>query len=128
MLIDSIPIIQLDLPIRLKDSLINAGFNTFNDLRCVSSVELSWYPNLGVKSIALIHAEIAKILDPKIDKNSGKEQDKTLRDYFAAKALQGLLANPKMQDEIIKHGGASSGWIESSAYEFADAMLSKRSE
>ena len=50
----------------------------------------------------------------------------SLRDYFAAKALQGLLANPKLQPEIIKHGGARSGWIEESAYGFADAMLKER--
>lgn len=47
----------------------------------------------------------------------------SLRDYFAAQALQGLLANPKLRDEIIKQGGAFSGWIEQSAYAFADAML-----
>ena len=54
------------------------------------------------------------------------EKGMTLRDYFAAKALQGLLANPKMQEEILKQGGAFSGWIESSAYGWADAMLEAR--
>jgi predicted aconitase len=50
----------------------------------------------------------------------------TLRDYFAAMAMQGLLANPKLQPEILKQGGAYSGWIESSAYSWADAMLKAR--
>jgi hypothetical protein len=50
----------------------------------------------------------------------------TLRDYFAAKALQGLLANPKLQKEILAQGGCMSGWIEDSAYGFADAMLKAR--
>ena len=50
----------------------------------------------------------------------------TLRDYFAAKALQGLLANPKLQPEILKHGGAFGGWIEHSSYGWADAMLEAR--
>jgi hypothetical protein len=50
----------------------------------------------------------------------------TLRDYFAAKAMQGLLANPKLANEILKNGGAQSGWIEDSAWAFADAMLKKR--
>ena len=50
----------------------------------------------------------------------------TLRDYLAAKSLQGLLANPKLQPEILKQGGARSGWIEESAYAFADAMLEVR--
>jgi hypothetical protein len=50
----------------------------------------------------------------------------TLRDYFAAKAMQGLLANPKLANEILKNGGAQSGWIEDSAWAFADAMLEAR--
>jgi len=50
----------------------------------------------------------------------------TLRDYFAAKAMQGMLANPKLQPEIIKQGGAFSGWIETSAYGWADAMMEAR--
>jgi hypothetical protein len=55
-------------------------------------------------------------------------QGMTLRDYFAAKALQGLLANPKLSNEILKHGGAASGWIEDSAWAFGDAMLKARAE
>jgi hypothetical protein len=50
----------------------------------------------------------------------------TLRDYFAAKAMQGLLANPKLANEILKNGGAQSGWIEDSAWAFADTMLKAR--
>ena len=50
----------------------------------------------------------------------------SVRDYFAAKALQGLLANPKLRDEILKQGGCDSGWIEQSAWAFADAMLVAR--
>jgi hypothetical protein len=50
----------------------------------------------------------------------------TLRDYFAAKAMQGLLSNPKLANEILKNGGAQSGWIEDSAWAFADAMLKAR--
>ena len=50
----------------------------------------------------------------------------TIRDYFAAKAMQGLLSNPKLRDEILKKGGAFGGWIESSAYGWADAMLEAR--
>jgi hypothetical protein len=52
----------------------------------------------------------------------------TLRDIFAGYALQGLLANPKLQEQILKNGGAHGGWIEDSAYAFADAMLEKRGE
>jgi hypothetical protein len=54
------------------------------------------------------------------------QEGMTLRDYFAAKAMQGLLANPKLANEILKNGGAQSGWIEDSAFAFADAMLKVR--
>ena len=50
----------------------------------------------------------------------------TLRDWFAGQALQGLLANPKLQQAIMDHGGALGGWIESSAFGFADAMIAER--
>jgi hypothetical protein len=50
----------------------------------------------------------------------------TLRDQFAMAALTGLLANPKLQPEITKTGGAYGGWIEGSAWSWADAMMEKR--
>lgn len=51
----------------------------------------------------------------------------TLRDYFAAKAMQGLLSNKHMGDAAL-HGSAQE-WlkeISETAYEFADAMLAER--
>ena len=52
----------------------------------------------------------------------------SLRDYFAAAALQGLLANPKLDREIMRNGGARGGWIEASAYGFANAMMVERQD
>lgn len=52
----------------------------------------------------------------------------TLRDYFAAKAMQGLLANPKLIETINREGGAYSGWVEESAWSWADAMLKVRNQ
>ena len=46
----------------------------------------------------------------------------TLRDYFAAKAMQGILANP----EWLKLDGFSPGGIAKCAWEYADAMLAAR--
>ena len=61
--------------------------------------------------------------------NSPPEYDgMTLRDYFAAKAMQGLLSNPKLQAKILSEGGCASGWIETSAWAFADEMLKAREE
>jgi hypothetical protein len=48
--------------------------------------------------------------------------DVTRRDYFAAKALQGLLANPKLAEAIKKQ----EGWIEESAWQWADKILEMR--
>ena len=62
-----------------------------------------------------------------IDQHGKKNPEgMTLRDYFAAKALQGLLANPKLSETILKHGGAHGGWIEDSAWAFGDAMMKAR--
>jgi hypothetical protein len=44
------------------------------------------------------------------------------RDFFAAMALQGLLANPKLAEAIKK----KEGWIEESAWQWADRVLELR--
>ena len=48
--------------------------------------------------------------------------DVTRRDYFAAMALQGLLANPELAEAIKKQ----EGWIEESAWQWADKVLEMR--
>jgi hypothetical protein len=58
--------------------------------------------------------------------NMTGEKGMDLRDYFAAKAMQGLLANPKLQEQILKAGGAFGSWIEDAAYGWADAMMRAR--
>jgi hypothetical protein len=60
--------------------------------------------------------------------NMTNEKGMDLRDYFAAAALQGLLANPKLQEQILKTGGAFGGWIEDAAYGWADAMMKAREQ
>lgn len=50
----------------------------------------------------------------------------TMRDEFAKAAMQGLLSNPKLAEEIKKHGGAFGGWIEETAWSWADAMMEAR--
>ena len=42
----------------------------------------------------------------------------TLRDYFAAKAMQALLAEPKVTKDLMLYAGA--------AYDVADAMMEAR--
>jgi hypothetical protein len=50
-------------------------------------------------------------------------KDMTLRDYFAGLAMQGLLANPKLLDKIMEIHSDDQGWIELTAYAYADAMI-----
>lgn len=54
----------------------------------------------------------------------------TLRDYFAAKALSGLLANPMASREIARDGHDNEKTfaeeITMNAYDIADAMLEAR--
>lgn len=56
----------------------------------------------------------------------------SLRDYFAAKALQGLLANSSVPNDlfIMGDGTDENGSVETyaaeSAYDYADAMLAAR--
>jgi hypothetical protein len=47
----------------------------------------------------------------------------TLRDYFAAKAMQGLLSNPSMIDRVDTE---CLIWIAQCSHEVADAMLEAR--
>jgi hypothetical protein len=65
----------------------------------------------------------------KYDEDRGKyvehhlpEGGMSLRDYFAAKALQGLLAHPCPDDKRL-HPGLG---MAARAYEYADAMLKAR--
>jgi hypothetical protein len=70
----------------------------------------------GKKKALLIkseHSDIAKQYE--IDQNG-----MTLRDYFAAKAMQAILSNPDYGDEDSSLAGA--------AYYVADAMLKARGQ
>jgi hypothetical protein len=55
--------------------------------------------------------------------NSPETKDRNLRDYFAAAALQGLLAQPLESDWAF-----SPELCAGSAYEYADAMIQARKE
>ncbi len=54
--------------------------------------------------------------------HGGESDGMTLRDYFAAKAMQGMLAND------IECGPEQVPIIVASAYVLADAMLAERSK
>ena len=59
---------------------------------------------------------------PHIDSGCGRfEEGMTLRDYFAAKAMQGALAGCATKGEVIMYSD-----LVGLAYEVADAMLKAR--
>lgn len=58
---------------------------------------------------------------PVPDASAWQGHGMTLRDYFAAKAMQGMSANPEMS-------GTSPKTIADIAYEWADAMLKAREQ
>lgn len=59
------------------------------------------------------------------DANVNDQEGMTLRDYFAAKAMQGMLANPN-QDYAPLTVKAQEAVV-AGAYEMADAMIKTRS-
>ena len=48
-----------------------------------------------------------------------------LRDYFAAAALQGFLANPNYQNLIAEKG---QDWVQEGIFAWADSMMSARND
>lgn len=53
----------------------------------------------------------------------GTDTGMSLRDYLAAKAMQGILANPAQLDNV---NDKSAEWVSRDAYLVADAMLKAR--
>lgn len=54
-----------------------------------------------------------------------QEEGMTLRDYFAAKAMQAMISNPQMIDN---DSDSAVNYAASAAYKFSDAMLKAREE
>ncbi|SPX93978.1 Uncharacterised protein [Morganella morganii] len=61
--------------------------------------------------------------DDEPDVQSLTVNDATLRDYFAAKAMQGILSNSAMIDTATE---STFEWVTKNAYQLADAMLRAR--
>lgn len=52
----------------------------------------------------------------------------TLRDYFAAKAMQGMLAYPGDDSMGSHHNNNDAKGVAKVAYQYADAMLAERAK
>lgn len=57
------------------------------------------------------------------DGSSIESMGMSLRDYFAAKAMQGILSNSAMIDTATE---STFEWVTKNAYQLADAMLRAR--
>ena len=55
--------------------------------------------------------------------NKHVEDGMDLRDYFAAKAMQGMLSNPELVDTM---GESTEIWIKDNVYKISDAMIEAR--
>lgn len=82
------------------------------------------YSGLTIQQYAAIHLRVPNSGDAALDEMIRQ----SLRDELAARAMQGMLSNPKLQPEILKQGGANSGWIEESSFIWAESMLKARKE
>lgn len=62
--------------------------------------------------------------------HEGYSKGMSLRDYFAAKAMQAMLTNETiigMSNDVVKNTERTrSEWISDQSYRFADAMLKQR--
>lgn len=59
---------------------------------------------------------------------NGQVDGMTLRDYFAAKAMQGMLAYPGDEQRGSHHNNNDYDGVSSMAYAYADAMLEERAK
>ncbi len=76
--------------------------------------------------ISLLKRAGESVFPVKIDMGDGSKIEgmgMSLRDYFAAKAMQGILSNHAMIDETAD---SSVAWTAESAFRMADAMLKAR--
>lgn len=58
--------------------------------------------------------------------NPGYAHGMTLRDYFAAKAMQAVLTSPILMAAVGSKVGSATQHIAKQSYEMADAMLKAR--
>lgn len=65
---------------------------------------------------------------PNIGASIGDDTGMTLRDYFAAKAMQAMLSDAQVLQIMMKGPLGPSSELADSAYSMADAMLEQRNK
>ncbi len=58
-----------------------------------------------------------------MEKTGGYAKDMTLRDYFAAKAMEGMIGLWSENSRHLKSGQTLADFVAEQAYAYADAML-----
>lgn len=106
-----------DLNVRTKNALHGAGIHTVEQLKATPIEQLKRIRNMGKKCLA----DIEDFLQEDEDSQPLMASQATLRDYFAAKALQGMMSN-KMYGEHLMNALAQTSYI------IADAMLKAREQ
>ena len=72
--------------------------------------------------------EYTQVFPAAIPDNAFFQEGMTLRDYFAAKAMQGMLAYPGDEQRGSHHNNNDYDGVSSMAYAYAEAMLEARNK
>lgn len=108
----------------IAQRLANAGYRKFEIVDEANPYPREPYENKWPKTGGPLHGGGAYWTDP-------AQHGLTIRDYFAASALQGMLANPEFYKEAgRKHETAQAAREEvaATALAFADEMLKERAK
>lgn len=113
---------KLGLNIRVKNCLLSENITHISKLITFCPRELLKISNMGKKGVQHIKEELNKIQlnlreNPEYVPNANNNQ--SLRDYFAAKAMQSYLLSPATKDWSINE-------ISFQAYAMADSMIEVR--
>ena len=111
--------------IALQAGFTKADFNTASLFRVIEKFDEltridqrmkleAWHKN----ELAENRKRLTKIRDTRSNKMN--EFKMSLLDYYAGLAMQGMLSNPKLHDQILNQG---QSWIEESAWKVAEAMI-----
>ena len=111
--------------IALQAGFTRADFNTASLFRVIEKFDELTRIDQRMKLEAWHKNELAenrKRLTTIRDARSNKmnEFKMSLLDYYAGLAMQGMLSNPKLHEQILNQG---QSWIEESAWKVAQAMI-----
>lgn len=122
------PIWLTSCSIRLRNGLRHAGAETLRDVVSMTEHDFLAERNIGdvtVRELKRRLGDLGLLLgEPPEDPVIPRFDRISLRDYFAAKALRGMLANPKEGPIPGEMKLAES--FAAAAYDLADAMLAER--